>query len=463
MFSKAKLTKPIISIVSKNLFNTEKFNICRLNKINNFTTNSKAMYCKNLSHKYFSEELRNAEKVQVESDLSKIKKSKIKVPTTVLKSKTRKEEIKEEKIDSSLGKTLISSQLLCQLIGTKHYPINEEIKLDRYTVVKCYDENENFLGNKTLGEVEDDANEIGKDVVLRNDKTNPPIVKIMRYKIELIKRLLRKLSKNKEFKLNEVKAEKLITIPLETEDKDILFKTNKARELLKHFSHLKIAIFCNVNNQENEYKASNLLNFMAESLSDVAKIHTPVKTSYKSKSNISEFNEKKVIINDEDAQDIMDRAAIRNKDVKIGREDTFNHEDLDYNDSFVIELESMLIDTSGIDYEQILESNTIEDIFSGLKNEKFKRSEYDENIKEEEEEVETKSDIILDFEDQIKELERTLEAEVDFTKRIFAKRKILALKGDINYNKNRILAKTIIKKIFIDIREQSIARRLAEQ
>ena len=36
---------------------------------------------------------------------------------------------------------------------------------------------------------------LGKDIVLRNKNTDPPVVKIMDYKVELVKRVFKKLGK----------------------------------------------------------------------------------------------------------------------------------------------------------------------------------------------------------------------------------------------------------------------------
>ena len=46
-----------------------------------------------------------------------------------------------------------------------------------------------------FGEVYSLAMDNNKDVVLRNDKTDPPVVKIMNYRLELLKRLFKKLGK----------------------------------------------------------------------------------------------------------------------------------------------------------------------------------------------------------------------------------------------------------------------------
>ena len=44
------------------------------------------------------------------------------------------------------------------------------------------------------------AETVQKDIVLRNTKISPPVVKIMNYKRELLKRLFKKLGKDMETK-----------------------------------------------------------------------------------------------------------------------------------------------------------------------------------------------------------------------------------------------------------------------
>ena len=46
-----------------------------------------------------------------------------------------------------------------------------------------------------FGEAYNLAMDNDKDVVLRNDKTDTPVVKIMNYRLELLKRLFKKLGK----------------------------------------------------------------------------------------------------------------------------------------------------------------------------------------------------------------------------------------------------------------------------
>ena len=47
----------------------------------------------------------------------------------------------------------------------------------------------------SLGQALEAAEHAKKDLVMRNAKTTPPVVKIMNYKKELLKRLFKKLGK----------------------------------------------------------------------------------------------------------------------------------------------------------------------------------------------------------------------------------------------------------------------------
>lgn len=414
-------------------------------------------------------------------DLANVEKSMGKTKFDAQKQKRR-----EESSSGGFEKTLITTELLAKLIGTKHYPSNEEIKMDRMTIVKTFNENDDLLGNKTLAEVFDDARELGKDVVLRNEKSNPPVVKIMRYKIELVKRLLRKLSKSKDFKLSEAKSEKFISIPINIEQNDLITKINKCRELLKHFSHLKLAVFCEINDN-NFFKCQNLLNHIADDLNDVCKISTPVAKSFQKKTDSRTPIENLEVVKTDERHEQIYEESLSDKYVK--NTDNFKLEDMEYNDSIVIELESMLVDTSGIDYEMLLESKTIEDIFNGLKNNKFdvgsrskkkeetikgkakkssksiasssksakmEQSKKDKSVEgvdvddAEAEKEELEESKVANFQEQLTKLEKTLEAETDLSKRLVKRKKIIELKKEIEYQKTKIYLRLLLKKTFDD-------------
>ena len=48
----------------------------------------------------------------------------------------------------------INTKTLCDLIGSRYYPNNEEIELDQERVVRCFDENDLLLGEMTLREAQ---------------------------------------------------------------------------------------------------------------------------------------------------------------------------------------------------------------------------------------------------------------------------------------------------------------------
>lgn len=75
-----------------------------------------------------------------------------------------------------------------------------------------------------------------KDLVLRNGKSDPPVAKIMLYKMELLKRLFKKLGRqteDKEIKYKTIRLSTTISIH------DLENKKNKAIDYLKQHSGLK--------------------------------------------------------------------------------------------------------------------------------------------------------------------------------------------------------------------------------
>jgi len=103
-------------------------------------------------------------------------------------------------IRSTSGRSKINTKTLCDLIGSRYYPSNEEILMDDETVVRCYDENDILLGDMTLREAMMAGATGKKDVVLRNSTISPPVIKIMSYKRQLLKRLFKKLGKEMDEK-----------------------------------------------------------------------------------------------------------------------------------------------------------------------------------------------------------------------------------------------------------------------
>ena len=79
------------------------------------------------------------------------------------------------------------------MTGTRYYLSNEEIGYPDSKIIRLYDENDNLIGDLTLKEAKDIAELASKDVVMRNDKLDPPVCKIMNYKLELMRRIYKKL------------------------------------------------------------------------------------------------------------------------------------------------------------------------------------------------------------------------------------------------------------------------------
>lgn len=85
---------------------------------------------------------------------------------------------------------------MCDITGTRYYEHNEEINFTPDKIVRVFDENEQQIGDMKFGEAYTISMNLKKDIVLRNTKTDPPICKIMNYKLELLKRLFKKLGKD---------------------------------------------------------------------------------------------------------------------------------------------------------------------------------------------------------------------------------------------------------------------------
>ena len=126
----------------------------------------------------------------------------------------------------------ISSKVLCDITGTRYYRHNEEVDYVASKIIKLYDENNVELGEMMFGEAYDLAMENNKDIVLRNDKTSPPVMKIMNYRLELLKRLFKKLGK--EINQKDKKA-KSITLNTAISMHDLENKKRRIIEFLKSY------------------------------------------------------------------------------------------------------------------------------------------------------------------------------------------------------------------------------------
>lgn len=90
----------------------------------------------------------------------------------------------------------IDAKALCDITGTKYYQHNEEITYGENKICKVFDENDQYIGELRFEDAYNQAMSLKKDIVLRNGNKDPPILKIMNYKLELLKRLFMKLGSN---------------------------------------------------------------------------------------------------------------------------------------------------------------------------------------------------------------------------------------------------------------------------
>lgn len=105
-----------------------------------------------------------------------------------------------------------------------------------------------MIGDMKFGEAFTCAMNLKKDIVLRNSKTDPPILKIMNYKLELLKRLFKKLGKDVGEKDKKSKSIRLTTA---ISVHDLENKKRKSVEFLKSYSSLKYFMKVNIYDPDN--------------------------------------------------------------------------------------------------------------------------------------------------------------------------------------------------------------------
>ena len=257
--------------------------------------------------------------------------------------------------------TKVTTKLLCDLIGCKHYPSNEEIPIDEDVLVNVYDEQDKFLGKQFFGEALKHAQEIGKDIILRNEKVTPPVVKIMKYKVELVKRLMKKLGKTVEAEKKE--NLKYMTLSLNIAENDFFSKENKIKELLAHYSYMRVVVPCDISNSEQVLKSTSLLATLSNDLSEFCKVKAgPIRQRQK---------KQKIEAVDSKLTDSIQKIEKQDKEVKEAFEialitEVNSDTDLDYISSVYVDYESLLLDATGINYEKLLENVNLEGLVRGI-------------------------------------------------------------------------------------------------
>lgn len=123
-------------------------------------------------------------------------------------------------------------------------------------LVRVYDENEALVGDVSFHEALQAAKAANKDLVLRQEKASPPVVKILNYRMELLKRLFQKLGKQVSEKEEKSKNFMLAT---QISVNDLQSKKRKAIDFLKKNSKVKFYMKVNVFDEDNIAKGKDML------------------------------------------------------------------------------------------------------------------------------------------------------------------------------------------------------------
>jgi translation initiation factor IF-3 len=339
------------------------------------------------------------------------------------------------------NKQKITTKILSEIIGSKHYPTNEEISISDGVVVSVYDENDKFLTNMSLKEAKELASSNNKDLVLRNSKVTPAVVKVMRYKAELIKRLLQKVGKNIGRELGGNKQnikKKIFPLSLKMEKKDFESKLDKLRQLLSENHYVKVLITCNLKNAEETTKSIARLKSMSDELNEISRINAgPIKQTKK---------KEKVEYVDPNLMSSVEEHIKHDQIIKEAKEISSqvyleSEKELEYYEYIYVELESLIVDTSGVDYEKLLEGSNLENIIRGITHtnstntqEQFEKSIQEANV------VDT---AMLPVSKQIELMEKQAVSEKDLRKRLTAIKTVQKLRSDLEHTRMGMTARMI--------------------
>ena len=348
----------------------------------------------------------------------------------------------KEKIPQSEDK--VTTKLLCDVIGSKHYPSNEEITMSKETIVSVYDENDKFMTNMSLGEARYFARSQNKDLVLRNSKSSPVIVKVMKYKAELIKRLLKKVGKNigRDLGGKESLKKKIFPFSLKSDKKDFDSKVDRLRQLLLENNFVKIVIPCNLTKVEESTKAISILKNIADEVSEMGKISIgPIKQQKKKEKTV--YNDPGISASTEE---IMHHDRIIKETIEASAGLYLeNEKDLEYVDFIYLELESLVIDTGGVDYEKLLESDNIDNIVRGITQTNVSTSssskDFEETISEGINNLSFIDSASMPLRNQIDYLEKQAVHQKDLRQRLLTLKNIDEMKDYLEVTRNIMSAK----------------------
>ena len=144
--------------------------------------------------------------------------------------------------------------------------VNERIKVPQ---VRLVDESGNMIGVVETRSALEQARDRGYDLVMVSPGSVPPVCRIMdygKYKYEQSKKAKKAKKKQHVMHLKEIKLRPRI------EEHDYRFKMNHARRFLEHYNKVKFSLIFRGREITHADIGLNLLNRVAEDLSDIAMV-----------------------------------------------------------------------------------------------------------------------------------------------------------------------------------------------
>ena len=275
----------------------------------------------------------------------------------------------------------VNAKTLCDITGTKYYMHNEEISFHADKKVRVYDENDQLLGDLSFAEAIESSKSAKKDLVLRQEKADPPVCKIMNYKMELLKKLFKKLGRQGEDAQDEAKMKTLrmsTTIAMH----DLENKKRKTLEYLKAHTGVRIMMRVNVYDEENIEKGRLMLLNIADELKEYCKVKVaPTKPMAKEQKEEEKAKKPEKGRKGKDGkemrkdgkkpskfEDIKKQADLqrRQKDEILNVDDDLDDDDIEGKSNFLtMELQSTVA-FKEIDIDTMLKHTTLDDLMRGL-------------------------------------------------------------------------------------------------
>lgn len=241
--------------------------------------------------------------------------------------------------------------------------------MDNEKVVRVFDENDQQLGEMSLYEARSAAEAAEKDVVLRNIKTTPPVVKIMNYKKELLKRLFKKLGKGQDEK--DMRSKELrLTTNMAFHDLDN--RKKQTHGFLKTHQIVKVYMKVNIYDSENIQKGRMMLLNMAEDLKEYCRIKVQPSDPRKRVTETAKGQRKpQDMASIEKAADKQRKA--KEEDLILNLDDDPDFDEEDVPDYLYMELRSTA-SFGDIDIDAMVEMTTLDEFMSGIFQQKAKKS-----------------------------------------------------------------------------------------